>query len=282
MSKSIVSLLIGIAVDEGKINSLHDPVADYIPEFKGEKENITIHNVLTMSSGLSWSENYSHPFNDVAELYYDTDAKDLVLNRRNIEEPPGKIWRYKSGDTQTLVYLLEKATGETLSDYASKKLWQPMGAESDAMWSLTDGQNSSEKGFCCFYSTSRDFVRLGKLVNNRGNWNGKQLISEEYMNEFVSLANLKQKTGRSNNCYGLQYWIYTGMPYEVTYFRGMSGQYIISIPEKDLIIVRTGNGTEDKYQITETEKDFALENHRTELPFYIQIGMRFYEEAKLK
>jgi CubicO group peptidase (beta-lactamase class C family) len=277
MAKSVVSLLVGVAIEEGQIKSLDDPVSDYLEEFKGEKENVTIRNVMTMSSGLSWSENYIHPFCDVAELYYDTDARDLSLNRREVEEEPGVTWRYKSGDTQVLVYVLEAATGKSISELASEKLWRPMGAESDVLWSLTNDENSAEKGYCCLYSTSKDFARLGKLVNNRGNWNGNQLVDSLYVEEFCSLADLDKANGSENNCYGLQYWIYTALPYEVTYFRGMRGQYIISIPSKDLVIVRTGDGTEDQM----LGKNNPQANHRAELPFYIEIGERILNEYKM-
>jgi len=273
MAKSVVSILIGVALDEGKIKSIDEPVANYLPEFDDEKKNITIRHVLTMSTGLSWSESYISPFCDVAELYYDSDDRDLACNRRIVEEVPGETWRYKSGDTQVLMLILAVATGTTVSDYASEKLWKKMGAESDAWWSLADGEESTEKAFCCLYATSRDFIRLGKLVNNRGNWNGEQLVSKKYMDEFCTLAPLTKANGKPNNVYGFQYWIYTGMPYEVTYFRGMSGQYIISIPEKELVIVRSGNGTDPNWENTEEIKDDALEGHYGELPEYIEIAM---------
>lgn len=279
MAKSIVSLLIGAALDEGKIESLDEPVANYLPEFNDEKKGITIRHILTMSSGLSWSESYVSPFCDVAELYYDTDDRDLALNRRTIEEEPGNYFQYKSGDTQVLMYILQEATGKTVSDYAAEKLWKPMGAESEAMWSLASDENSAEKAFCCFYATSRDFLRLGKLVNNRGNWKGQQLISADYVEEFASLAPLKEVSGKPNQRYGFQYWIYTGLPYEVTYFRGMSGQYIISIPDKDLVIVRTGSGTMPNWNNTDQVVDDALEGHYQELPTYIAIGMSIYAQA---
>lgn len=279
MAKSIVSLLIGVAYDEGKIQSLDEPVANYLPEFNDEKKDITIRHILTMSSGLSWSESYVSPFCDVAELYYDTDDRDLALNRRTIEEPLGETFKYKSGDTQVLMYILQAATGKTVSEYASEKLWKPMGAESEAMWSLAGDDNSAEKAFCCFYAISRDFLRLGKLVNNRGNWNGQQLVSEAYVEEFASLAPLIKGNSKPNQVYGFQYWVYTGMPYEVTYFRGMSGQYIISIPEKALVIVRTGSGTLPNWQNTETVVDDALEGHYQELPAYISTGMSIYAQA---
>jgi CubicO group peptidase (beta-lactamase class C family) len=282
MAKSVVSILIGVALEEGKIKSLDEPVANYLPEFEDEKKNITIRHVLTMSTGLSWSESYISPFCDVAELYYDTDDRDLACNRRTIEEGPGEIFRYKSGDTQVLMYILAEATGKNVSEYASEKLWKPMGAESDAWWSLAGDENSTEKAFCCLYATSRDFLRLGKLVNHRGNWNGQQLVSEAYMNEFCSLAPLKKGDGKPNNVYGFQYWIYTGMPFEVTYFRGMSGQYIISVPEKDLVIVRTGSGTDPNWQNTDEVKDDALEGHYQELPNYIAIGMNLRSQVGAK
>ncbi len=279
MAKSIVSLLVGVAHDEGLIKSLDEPVANYLPEFNDEKKDITIRQILNMSSGLSWSESYVSPMCDVAELYYDTDDRDLALNRRTIEEESGKTFRYKSGDTQVLMYILKAAIGRSVSEYASEKLWIPMGAESEALWSLAGDEESNEKAFCCFYATSRDFLRLGKLINHNGNWNGKQLVSEAYISEFSSLAPLKKPDGKPNNLYGFQYWIYNGLPYKVSYFRGMSGQYIISIPEKDLVIVRTGSGVEANWVNTPEIQDDAMEGHRTEVPAYISIGLTIMAQA---
>lgn len=282
MSKSVVSLLIGAAIDDGFINNIDENVSIYLPEFSDEKSNITIRHLLTMSSGLSWSENYWHPFCDVAELYYDTDARDLVLNRRTIEESPGEIYRYKSGDTQVLVYLLQVATKKSISAYASEKIWQKIGAESDALWSLVDEEDSEEKGYCCIYATTRDFAKLGKLINQNGNWEGEQLINEAYIKEFKSLANLKKPDGKPNQLYGFQYWIYTGSSYEISYFRGMAGQYIISIPKFDLVIVRTGNGTQKNWVNTNQIIDDNLEGHRTELPAYISTALSILTQAQDK
>ncbi len=280
MAKSLVAMMIGIALDEGKIQSLDEPVANYLPEFGGEKEKITIRHVLTMSTGLSWSESYVHPFCDVAELYFDTDDRDLSLNRREIEEEPGKTFIYKSGDTQVLVYILESAVGMKISEYASEKIWKKVGAESDAWWSLADGSESTEKGFCCLYATSRDYLRLGKLINTRGNWNGEQLVSKEFMDEFCSLAPLKLPNGNPNNLYGFQNWIYTGEDFEVTYLRGMRGQYVISIPEKNIVICRIGHSRGPRWENTETETNDDLVDHYIELPDYIRIGLDLVEQAQ--
>ncbi|MFK8036805.1 MAG: serine hydrolase domain-containing protein [Crocinitomicaceae bacterium] len=283
MSKSVVALLIGIAIEEQLIQSIDEPVSNYLPEFLGEKSTITIRHILTMSSGLSWSENYAHPFCDVAELYYDTDARDLALNRRTIEEEPGLVWRYKSGDTQVLMYILEAATGKKTATYASEKIWQKIGAESDAAWSLVDQDNSEEKAYCCLYATTSDFARLGKLINQHGKWNGKSIVDSSYIAQFRTLAPLVKGNGKPNQLYGFQYWIYTGLPYEVYYFRGMLGQYIISIPSKNLVIVRTGMGTLENGANQEdwpNNISHPIEGHRLELPNYIEIGLSILEKYK--
>ena len=131
-TKSIVGLLVGIAHDEGKITSLDDPVGKYIPEFnEGEKKNITIRNLLTMSGGLSWDEAYASLFSVTTHGYYGNDLYDLVTTLDVIEEP-GKQFSYRSGDTQILAFVVEKATGKSISDYAEEKLWKPMQAAQDA------------------------------------------------------------------------------------------------------------------------------------------------------
>jgi len=279
MSKSIVSLLIGAAIEDGYIKSINEPVANYLEEFK-DKTNITIRDMLTMSSGLSWNESYTNPFSDVAKLYFDTDAKDMTLNKRKIEEKSGNIFRYKSGDTQTLMYILKSATKKTVSTYASEKIWSKIGAESDAMWNLVGDENSEEKSFCCLYATTRDFAKLGKLVNQNGAWNNEQLIDSNYVKEFKRLAPLKKNNGIDNQCYGFQHWIYTGLPYQVSYFRGLRSQYIISIPKFDLVIVRTGSGVGPKWKNNATLKNSAMIGHRTDLPTYIEIGLAVLSQVK--
>ena len=218
----------------------------------------------------------------MAELYYDTDARDLVLNRRTVEAPPGQIFRYKSGDTQTLIYILEQATGSKVSNYATEKIWQKIGATHDAEWSLVADHDSEEKGYCCLYATTRDFAKLGRLINNNGRWNNQQIINEKFIQDFKTIAPLKNTNGKPNLQYGYQHWIYTDMPYKVNYFRGILGQYIINIPEYDLVIVRTGHKTADKWKNTADKIDDALEGHRTDLPAYISTGMSIFAQAKQK
>jgi CubicO group peptidase (beta-lactamase class C family) len=274
MAKSVTALLVGAALEDGSIKSIDDPVANYLDEFKiNGKENITIRHALSMSTGLSWNENYNNPFCDIAALYYDSNTKDLTLSDRVIEESSGKIFRYKSADTQTLMYILEKATGKTISEYTSEKIWNKIGAETDALWGLIGDKNSEEKSFCCMYATTRDYAKIGQLINQNGNWNGEQILNQDFVKSFKSLAPLQNEENQTNLSYGFQHWIYTGLPFEVSYCRGILGQYIISIPKYDLVIVRTGSGVSKKWKNTKCESNDALVGHRLELPEYISIAL---------
>ena len=155
--------------------------------------------------------------------------------------PAGSLHKYKSGDTQLLGLLLEKATGKTLSDYAAEKLWQPLGAEHPALWS-TDHEKGNEKAYCCFNSNTRDFARIGKLMLDSGKWNGTAIIDSTYYQNSIKACGIKDESGNSCDYYGYQWWIDPLHP-EIFYARGILGQYIINIPSKKIIIVRLGKRT---------------------------------------
>lgn len=286
-AKTVVSMLVGIAVDEGKIKSLDDPIAKYIPGFSGKgKEKITIRHLLMMASGLDWGESGVNPLSENAESYYGSDLWGLV-NRQQVERKPGELFLYQSGNSQLLAFIVEKATGKDLTQYASEKLWKPMGAEADAFWSL-DKENGDEKAFCCLYSTSRDFARLGILLANNGKWKDKQLIPEWYFKEMVSNPKMKTEEGVPNTRYGLHVWTFLGYSDQVYYCRGIHGQYIIAIPAKNLVIVRTGNKRASNFEIPESKKgDKAYLDkyatyigHPTDLFQYVSLGKLL--EAQLK
>lgn len=247
-TKSIVGLLAGIAHDEGYIESLDDKVSVYLPEFReGRKSEVTVRNLLTMSSGLNWDESYSSLFSKTTQAYYGDNIRELVMNLE-VTEDPGKRYSYKSGDTQVLSLLLEAATGRTISDYAEEKLWRPMQACTDALWNL-DRKGGDEKAYCCFNTTARDVARFARLILRRGDWNGRQLISSGYLDEAVSPADyLENEFGDGPlNYYGFQIWImhYRGMEFPA--FRGLGGQYIFAIPQKNAIVVRLGHKRSDVY-----------------------------------
>lgn len=239
MAKSLTSALIGCAIRDGLIKSIDEPVANYLPEFKeGEKSKITIRHLLTMSSGLDFKEEYVSPLAWPAEAYYGNDVNTLTL-KANPVTAPGKIWAYKGGDTQLLGMILQKVLKKELSVYASERLWQPMGAEHPAYWSLDEV--GTEKVSCCWYTNARDYARLAKLMMNKGNWNGTQLIDSVYAVESVMAAPLMDDEGGPNQKYGFQWWLMEHKGHKIFYARGIRGQYIFAVPDQNMIVVRLGH-----------------------------------------
>ena len=268
-TKTIVGLLTGIALDEGKIHSLDDPVSRYIPAYtKGMQSDVTLRHLLTMSGGMAWDEAYASLFYVTTHGYYGNDLYDLVTNLEVVDKP-GVQYSYRSGETQLLAFVIEAATGQTLSDYAEEKLWKPMQAERDAYW-LLDKEDGDEKAFCCFHTTARDVARFARLLLHRGNWQGRQLVSENYMDEMMRPASyLKDQWGKDTlSYYGFQTWImdYHGM--RCPYLRGMLGQYIIAIPRLDAIVVRLGRKRCDVYNRELT----------TDITRYMDVAMKILKQ----
>lgn len=262
--KSIVSLLIGIALEEGYINSLDQKVMDFIPEFKKPKNrDLSIRDVLTMSSGLNWDEAYSSPFSMTTQAYYGTNLQALIHSLEVVEEP-GKKFNYLSGNTEILAMILQAATGRSISDYTSEKIWSKIGAENDALWNL-DHEDGMEKAYCCFNSNARDFARFGQLVLNNGRWDSTQIIPETYLKEATSPASwLMGEDGMALHYYGYQFWIinYTGL--QIPYMRGILGQYIIPIKEKNAIVVRLGHERSHEY----------INQHPADVYLYLDIASK--------
>ena len=264
-TKTIVGMLVGIALDEGKIHSLDDPVSRYIPIYnKGRQADVTLRHLLTMSGGMAWDEAYASLFSVTTHGYYGNDLYELVTGLDVVDEP-GVQFSYRSGETQLLAFVLEAATGQTLSQYAEEKLWRPMQAERDAYW-LLDKENGDEKAFCCFHTTARDVARFGRLMLNRGRWNARQLVSEAYMDEMTRpAAYLKDQWGKDSlSYYGLQTWIMDYQGERIPCMRGMLGQYVFAIPSQDAIVVRLGRKRHDVY-------DGAL---TVDMTRYLDIAMK--------
>ncbi|MBI2271247.1 MAG: serine hydrolase [Bacteroidetes bacterium] len=240
MAKSFVGLLVGCALQDGAIKSLDQPVSEFIPQYKeGDNVKLSIRHLLTMSSGINFDEDYINPLAYPAAAYYGTDIKKLTLSYKVTEEP-GKTFKYLSGNTELLGMIIEKATGKSLSEYMSVSLWQPLGAKNTAYWSL-DRENGMEKAYCCFNSNARDFSRFGLLCLHNGNWNGKQLVPEDFMKQGMQPAPLLNEEGKANTCYGYQWWMLDYKGHHISYCRGILGQYIIAIPDKNIVIVRLGH-----------------------------------------
>ena len=190
MAKSIISLLVGCAIEDGYIESVEQEISDFIPEIEqaGDFGGVKIRHLLEMSSGLNWLENYKRPISVTAKAYYGTNLKSLVLNREFIN-PPGLAYKYQSGNTQILGVLLERAVGESVSSYAGRSLWSKIGAEQDALWSL-DYNGGVEKVFCCFNSNARDFAKIGLLMLNRGRVGDGVVVGEDYVDWLLTLPKL--------------------------------------------------------------------------------------------
>jgi CubicO group peptidase (beta-lactamase class C family) len=196
--------------------------------------------------------------------------------RQHANRKPGELFYYQSGNSQLLGFILEKSTGKSLAQYASEKLWQPIEAESDAFWSL-DKKNGDEKAFCCLYSTTRDFARIGKLLANHGKFNDKQVIPAAYFDDLVKNPPLETEEGVPNTRYGLHIWTYNSFGHPVYYCRGIKGQYIIAIPDEKLVIVRTGHKrapdiTEDILKEANTPFTQEKIGHPSDLFEYIRMA----------
>lgn len=255
MAKTFVGILVGCAINDGKIKNIDQPVGDFLPEFnEGDNAKLTIRHLVTMSSGINFDEDYVNPLAYPAAAYYGSDLRKLTMSYEVTEEP-GKIFNYLSGNTELLAFVLEKATGKKVGDYLSEKLWIPMGASNNAYWSMDN--NNNEKAYCCFNSNARDFARFGQLFLKNGNWHGKQLVPEWYVKESVVPAPLLDENGKQNNKYGYSWWMVDYKNHHIYYARGILGQYIFVIPDKNMVVVRLGH-KRDKTPGDDHPKDVFL------------------------
>ncbi len=230
MAKSMVSAMLGRAIQDGYIESLEQPVSDFFPGFD---PSLSVGDLASMASGLNWDENYFNPFGMTARAYYDDDIRELLLNLEVTEEP-GKEFKYLSGNTQLLGMVLEKATGQKLSNYLSDNFWKPLGTENYALWQLDSQESGMEKAYCCISSNARDFARFGKLYKDHGKWKGERLLDSAFVAKSV------QARFEDSPQYGYGWWLSDYKDKSIFYMRGVLGQYVIAIPEDDLIIVRLG------------------------------------------
>lgn len=248
MAKSILTLLVGKAIEDGYIQSFDQKITDFIPEFKEDAfgKTCTVRHLSAMTSGYDWEENYYFPLNPTAKAYYGDDVEKQMLNRKFVTAPGGHF-KYSSGDTQLLGIVLKRAlNGKSISQYAQETLWQPMGMEFDAQWSK-DRADGMEKTYCCFNSTTRDFAKLGQLLLNNGNWYGKQIIDSTFVQQMVS-PNLKAFATNEVPIYGHSIWMDPSYKTPFYALLGHLGQRIIVIPSLQMVVVRTGKTHQDQPQ----------------------------------
>ena len=235
VAKSIVTSMLGKAIMEGKIKSLDQPVSDFFEEYKnGLASELTVGDLASMSSGMKWNEKYYSVINITSESYFTDDLRSVILGQE-IENKPGKGFRYSSGDTQLLAMIIEKATGTSLSNYLSQKFWDPMGAENLALWQIDSKESGMEKAYCCIAATARDFARFGKLYIDKGKWGDTQILDSS----FVELS--LNPVFDDSPFYGYGWWLYEYEGKKVFTMNGHRGQFVISFPNENIIIVRQGD-----------------------------------------
>ncbi len=240
MAKSVISILIGCAIKDGFIQSVDEKMVKYIPELAGKgMEEVTIEHLLQQTSGIAFNESYVNPFGDAAAFYYGTNLRKSI-SKMKPAYPPGQKFSYTSGNSQLLGLVLERAlNGKTITAYLQETLWTPLEMEYDASWSIDRKKEGLEKTFCCLNARARDYAKIGRLYLNKGNWNGEQIVPEEWVARSTKI----DTSNGSRSSYQYQWWIPSrDGDFEAV---GILGQYIYVNPEKDMIMVRLGKNEGD-------------------------------------
>ena len=232
VAKSYASALVGIALSDGAIESVDDAITRYLPELLERDPRfaeITIADLMSMTSGLRYEEN-GLPWGDDAETYYGTDLRELALIDTEIVEPPGTRWHYNNYNPLLLGMILERATGVPVAEYLERKLWQPLGAEFDASWSLDSEDSGFEKMESGINARAIDFARLGVLYLNDGRWRGRQIVPRSWVRASTSPAPAAAD-------YGYWWWL---EPRGSFLARGNLGQFVFVDPRHAVVIARFG------------------------------------------
>lgn len=241
VAKSLTSTMVGAAIKDGHIKSLDDKVSTYIAGLKGsEYDNVTVRQLLTMTSGVRWNEDYEDPKSDVARFneHQAEDGLDVTVSYMRTlgrEAPAGEKWVYKTGETNLIGVLVSEATGKPLAEYLSEKVWAPFGMEQDATWLL--GSTGHEISGCCIQAATRDMARFGLFIMGGGMAGGKAVLPEGW----IADATTRQAgIGVPGKGYGYQWWTYDDGTYAA---QGIFGQGIFIDPARKLVIASNSNWT---------------------------------------
>ena len=246
MAKTITTMQVGLAIQEGLISSFDAPITEQLKEYvnvtRGSKA--TVAQLSSMKSGHAWDENYYMPLNMTTELYYGKDAQALVLSH-GFERDPGTEYEYSSGTTQVLGVFLKRALQAkeptlTVSQHLSRSLWAPLGMGSDALYTLDrkSEDGGMERTYCCIFATAQDFGRIGQVLLQDGLWNGQQLLDKAFI-ERMRKPDLQP-------FYGHSLWMDWSYKHPFYLLQGHEGQYVIVVPSHDLVVVRTGQHRDKK------------------------------------
>ena len=240
MAKSMVTMLLDIAIQEGHVDSLDQPFTDFFPEFKDDAnaKTATIGQLSLMTSGYDWDEAYYTPFSPTVELVYSQDIERFLLTR-SFSDKAGEHFYYSSASTQLLAIALTRAIRKThpemsLADYLSEKLWKPLGMNDSGLWH-TDGQGL-ELAYCCISTNARNFAKFGQLLLDDGQWKGRQLLRKQFVKAM--------RTPQSSKHYGYSLWINQVNNPSFYQLQGHLGQYVTVVPRENMIVVRLGRQRE--------------------------------------
>ena len=239
VAKSFTSTLVGAAIKDGFIKSIEDEVSDYIPNLKGSAyDDVSIKQLLTMTSGVRWNEDYEDKNSDVA-LFNDhkaepgVDATVSYMRTLSREAPAGDKWAYKTGETNLIGVLVSSATGKTLSAYLSEKIWAPFGMEQNGSWLL--GSTGHEISGCCIQASTRDFARFGQFMLEGAQIDGKPVLPEKWI---ASATTRQADIGHPGRGYGYQWWTDDDGSFAA---QGIFGQGIFIDPKRKLVIASNSN-----------------------------------------
>jgi CubicO group peptidase (beta-lactamase class C family) len=241
VAKSMTSTLVGAAVRDGHIRGLEDPVTTYLPELKGSAyDGVSVKQILTMTSGVGWKEDYSDPKSDVAlyDLHVPEAGMDTTVSyMRTLKRahPPGTVWNYSTGETNLVGVLVARATDKSPAQYLSERIWAPYGMEQDATWLL--GSTGLEMTGCCIQASTRDFARFGQFIMEGGVAGGAAVLPAGWLKD----ATRKQApTGTRGLGYGYQWWTWDDGSFQAD---GIFGQGIFIDPARQLVIASNSNWT---------------------------------------
>lgn len=239
VAKSMTSTLVGAALRDGHIKSMDDKVSDYIPQMKGSAyDDVSIRQLLTMTSGVKWNEDYADPNADVAKFNNHkpeegVDALVSYMRKLPREVPAGTRWHYSTGETNLVGILLNQATKKPLAAYLSEKIWVPAGMEQQATWILS--KTGQEISGCCIQAASRDYLRFGQFILNGAAVKGQSIVPEGWLAQATTA---RTAIGEPDRGYGYQWWTYADGTFAA---RGIFGQGIFIDPKRKLVIVSNAN-----------------------------------------
>ncbi len=239
VAKSFTSTLVGAALKDGFIESLDDPVSKYIADMLGSNyDQVTIEQLLTMTSGIKWDEDYSDPNSDVSKFNFHqadpgVDVTASYMRSLPRAHPPGTNYLYSTGETNLIGLLVSEATNMRLSDYLSDKIWSKIGTEQDASWVL--GSTDHEISGCCIQASTRDFARFGQFILEGAKVNGESIVPDDW---FERATTSQVDTNNSTFDYGYQWWVTQDGSFQG---RGIFGQGIFIDPSRNLVIAVNSN-----------------------------------------